>query len=71
LLGSTMASLSSAPFFLSSTSLSAGCCVDDEAIYVPFFAEGGQWVPIVGGLGDGDLSGVLILCVFTTFATCS
>jgi hypothetical protein len=36
---------------------------------VPFFAGGGRGVPLVGGLGTGDLARVL--CVLATLAACS
>jgi hypothetical protein len=45
--------------------------LDDEATYVNFFAEGGQGVPTIGGLGAGDLSRVLPPSIFTTFAAYS
>jgi hypothetical protein len=38
---------------------------------MPFFAIGGQGVPTVGGLGTGDLGGVLLPYICATFAACS
>jgi hypothetical protein len=38
---------------------------------MPFFAEGGQGELAISGLGTGDLSGVLLPCVFATLAACS
>jgi hypothetical protein len=38
---------------------------------VPFLAGGGHGVPMVSGLGAGDLSGVLPPSIFATLAACS
>jgi hypothetical protein len=48
-----------------------GYIVDSDAAYLPFFAEGGQGMPMVRGLGADDLSGVLPSYVFATFVACS